>query len=148
MKNKIMENWKKLAQSVTTVRKAFGRRVIAASKMPGRLVTAARKEAVLRAAGLLAGGLAFVWWCVLYPELCFPQDTYAAVSGAEEESADSFPQSEEENVRSLPRSEEENARSLPQSEEENLHSLLQAEEEQVIVKSRLLEWLEQHGYIK
>ncbi len=147
MKNKIMENWKKLAQSVTTVRKAFGRRVIAASKMLGRLVTAARKEAVLRAAGLLAGGLAFVWWCVLYPELCFPQDTYAAVSG-EEESGNSFPQSEEENVRSLPQSEEENVRGLLQSEEENLHSLLQAEEEQVIVKSRLLEWLEQHGYIR
>lgn len=39
----------------------------------------------MRSAGLLAGVLAFVWWCVLYPELCFPQDTYEAVYEAGKE---------------------------------------------------------------
>lgn len=74
-----------------------------------------KKESGLRAAGFLAGFFAFVWWCVLYPELCFPQDTYEAVYESGEE-----------------------------SEEGNFRGLLQAEEEQVIVKSRLLEWLERH----
>lgn len=91
MKNRVIGYWKRLEQ-----------RNICSGK-----------ESVLRATGLLAGAL--VWWCVLYPELCFPQDTYEAVY---------------------------------ETEEENFRSLLQAEEEQVIVKSRLLEWLEQHGYIK
>ena len=76
-------------------------------------ITWGGKESVLRAAGLLAGAL--VWWCVLYPELCFPQDTYEAAGGMEEE---------------------------------NFQSLLQAEGEQVIVKSRLLEWLEQYSDTK
>ena len=67
----------------------------------------------LRAAGVLAGVFAFVWWCVLYPELCFPQDTYEAVYETGEE-----------------------------NEEGNFRGLLQAEEEQVIVKIRLLECLE------
>lgn len=101
-----------------------------------RHITGIRRKAVLRTAGLLAGALAFVWWCVLYPELCFPQDTYEAVAEAEED------------FQSLPQTGEEDFRSLPQTEKENLRSLLQAEEEQVIVKSRLLEWLKQHGYIK
>lgn len=35
-----------------------------------------------------AGIAAFVWWCVFYPELCFPQDTYEAVYEMEE--ADSY----------------------------------------------------------
>ena len=74
-----------------------------------------KKEPVLRAAGLLAGIFAFVWWCVFYPELCFPQDVYEAVYGTE--------QMEEAG--------------------ENCRGLLQADKEQVIVKSRLLEWLEQ-----
>lgn len=91
MKNRIMGIWKRTEQRIT-----WG-----------------GKESVLRAAGLLAGAL--VWWCVLYPELCFPQDTYEAAGGMEEE---------------------------------NFQRLLQAEGEQVIVKSRLLEWLEQYSDTK
>lgn len=87
----------------------------------------------LRAAGLLAGVFAFVWWCVLYPELCFPQDTYEAVyendgDGAVKEGLEKEGAEQEMSV----------------SAEENYHRLLQADKEQVIVKSRLLEWLEQH----
>lgn len=76
-----------------------------------------KKEPVLRAAGLLAGVFAFVWWCVLYPELCFPQDTYEKVYETEADHAEAV--------------------------EEKYRGLLQADKEQVIVKSRLLEWLEQ-----
>lgn len=77
-----------------------------------------REEPVLRAAGFLAGIFAFVWWCVFYPELCFPQDTYETVY-----------ETDADNV---------------EITEENCRGLLQADKEQVIVKSRLLEWLEQH----
>ena len=28
---------------------------------------------------VFAGAFAFVWWSVLYPELCFPDDTYEVV---------------------------------------------------------------------
>lgn len=66
---------------------------------------------------------AFVWWSVLYPELCFPGDTYEIVydedAGIEKDA--------------------EGAELL--SEEELYAGLLQAGEEQVIVKSRLLEWI-------
>ena len=97
----------------------------------------AGKESGLRAAALLAG--AFVWWCVLYPELCFPQDTYEAVcetgDGAENGDAAYRKSGLTDSPADL-------------LEEENCGSLLQAGEEQVIVKSRLLEWLEQSGYIK
>lgn len=92
----------------------------------------------MRAAGLLAGVFAFVWWCVLYPELCFPQDTYEAVyeaggDGAEKEGM------EKENTEKESAGQEKSV-----SAEENCRRLLQADKEQVIVKSRLLEWLEQH----
>lgn len=75
-----------------------------------------RKHLKQQIVGLLAGIFAFVWWCVFYPELCFPQDVYEAVYETESE--------------------------LAEEAEENCRGLLQAEEEQVIVKSRLLEWLE------
>ena len=87
----------------------------------------------MRSAGLLAGVLAFVWWCVLYPELCFPQDTYEAVYEAGEGSA------AKEGVEKEGAEQESSALT-----EENCCRLLRADKEQVIVKSRLLEWLEQH----
>lgn len=65
------------------------------------------------------GAAAFVWWSVLYPELCFPEDTYEIVYKDAGEDAEMF------------------------SEEEICAGLLQAGEEQVIVKSRLLEWIRQ-----
>lgn len=68
---------------------------------------------------LAAGALAFVWWGVLYPELCFPRDTYEVMY--EEAAGDTE----------------------MLSEEEICDRLLQAGEEQVIVKSRLLEWIRQ-----
>lgn len=92
----------------------------------------------MRAAGLLAGVFAFVWWCVLYPELCFPQDTYETVYDAGEEGAGE----EETEKEEMEKEGAEQKKSVPA--EENCRGLLQADKEQVIVKSRLLEWLEQH----
>lgn len=70
---------------------------------------------------LAAGVLAFVWWGVLYPELCFPRDTYEVMYEEAEAAGDTE----------------------MLSEEEICDRLLQAGEEQVIVKSRLLEWIRQ-----
>ncbi|MBD5444894.1 MAG: hypothetical protein HDR29_05010 [Lachnospiraceae bacterium] len=56
------------------------------------------------------GVMALVWWCVFYPELCFPQDTYEVVN-------------DEDTV------------------EENYPDILQADDEQIVIGSRLLEWL-------
>ena len=92
----------------------------------------------MRSAGLLAGVLAFVWWCVLYPELCFPQDTYEAVYEAGEGSA-AKESMEKEGMEKEGAEQEKSALT-----EENCGWLLRADKEQVIVKSRLLEWLEQH----
>lgn len=85
---------------------------------------------------VFAGAFAFVWWSVLYPELCFPDDTYEVVyedaDMAESGGADRMKQNAAEDWEML-------------SEEEIFERLLQAEEEQVIVKSRLLEWLRQQA---
>ncbi len=67
--------------------------------------------------GLAAGAFAFVWWGVLYPELCFPQDTYDIMYEMEEEGM---------------------------FQDDMCRQLLWADEEQIIVTSRLLEWIKQH----
>lgn len=75
----------------------------------------------LRIAGASVGVIALVWWCVLYPELCFPQDTYEVVYETKE--AEGIEDATEESV--------------------TYPSILQADDEQIVVKSRLLEWLRQ-----
>lgn len=87
-------------------------------------------DAVCRSSGRRFG---LCVWCVLYPELCFPQDTYEAVYEAGEGSA------AKEGVEKEGAEQESSALT-----EENCCRLLRADKEQVIVKSRLLEWLEQH----
>ncbi len=67
--------------------------------------------------GIAAGALAFVWWSVLYPELCFPQDTYDIMYEMEEEGI---------------------------SGDDMCRQLLWADGEQIIVTSRLLQWIKQH----
>lgn len=59
-----------------------------------------------------AGVMVLVWWCVFYPELCFPQDTYEVVDDEDT------------------------------TEEENFPDILQADDEQIVIGSRLLEWLD------
>lgn len=68
--------------------------------------------------GIAAGALALIWWGVLYPELCFPQDTYDIICEEEGE--------------------------IPA--DESYCRLLWADEEQIVIKSRLWEWIEQHKH--
>lgn len=56
------------------------------------------------------GVMALVWWCVFYPELCFPRDTYEVVDDSNTATED-YPK------------------------------ILQADDEQIVIGSRLLEWL-------
>ena len=64
-----------------------------------------------------AGVAAFVWWGVLFPELCFPEDVYEVVFEEDAEGAEML------------------------SEEDVFEGLLWAGEDRVIVRSRLLEWI-------
>lgn len=74
-------------------------------------------ELRMKFAGIAAGAFACVWWAVLYPELCFPEDTYDIIYEMEEEDI---------------------------SGDESRHQLLRADEEQIVIRSRLLEWIKQH----
>ena len=64
-----------------------------------------------------AGLFAFVWWGFLYPELCFTENTYEQVSIVDGEAAE--------------------------AEQTGYQGVLGASGHQIIVKSRLWEWLEQ-----
>lgn len=64
-----------------------------------------------------AGVAAFVWWGVLFPELCFPEDTFKVVYEEDIEGMEML------------------------SEDDVFAGLLRAGEEQVVVRSRLLEWI-------
>ena len=82
-----------------------------------------------------AGLAAFVWWCVFYPELCFPQDTYEVVYEIQE-AEDEMQEAVEDSLAVTDQSEE--------VEQTDSYSLLQAEGDQIVVRSRLLEWIKQH----
>lgn len=66
--------------------------------------------------GALMGASACVWWIFLYPELCFPDDTYEIVYETEEA--------------------EENG-----GKEDIYDMLMYSDDEQIVIKSRILEWL-------
>lgn len=70
----------------------------------------------LRIAASALGAIAFVWWCVFFPELCFPQDTYELVYETEEAA--------KEDVCG-----------------EACPELLEADDDQIVISSRVLEWM-------
>ena len=76
----------------------------------------------LRAAA--AGVLACTWWAVLYPELCFTPDTYERVIMTDEE--ETVPEKEAAVISGM-----------------DGQTILDATEDQIVIKSRLLEWLEE-----
>ncbi|MDE7283823.1 MAG: hypothetical protein K2N85_09625 [Lachnospiraceae bacterium] len=66
--------------------------------------------------GIFTVTSAFVWWFLLYPELCFPEDTYEIVyeeQGMEEDCSD----------------------------EDIFSQLMLSDEGQLVIKSRILEWI-------
>lgn len=77
-----------------------------------------KRNLYVRFVGAAIGLMALVWWCVLYPELCFPRDTYEAVyetqdnddSDIDEKISDMYPE------------------------------ILNADDEQIVIGSRMLEW--------
>ena len=70
----------------------------------------------MAAMGVFTVTSAFVWWFLLYPELCFPEDTYEIVyeeQGMEEEYSD----------------------------KEIFNQPILSDEGKIIIKSRILEWI-------
>lgn len=89
--------------------------------------------AISKFLGAAVGIIALVWWCVLYPELCFPRDTYAAVYETQEndvlEDEGKVLETEDESIMS----ESELSRSYPE--------ILKANDEQIVIRSKLFEWI-------
>lgn len=79
-----------------------------------------------KTAGAAAVLASFVWWCVLYPELSFPQDTYEVVYETDEEADADAGTEALENM---------------DAEAGADFSLWDAKDEQIVVRSGLLEWL-------
>ena len=75
--------------------------------------------AISKFLGEAVGIIALVWWCVLYPELCFPRETYEAVYETQENDV----------------LEKEISGVYPE--------ILQADDDKIVISSRLLEWLKQ-----
>ncbi len=95
------------------------------------------KDTFLNQRNLIAAAwvMALVWWCVFYPELCFPQDTYEVVYGVEDiEETDNDVENDIEN--SI-----DNNIASDIVEEKYYPQILQADDEQIVIGSRLLEWL-------
>ena len=69
----------------------------------------------LRAAAV--GVFAFVWWGILYPELCFTENTYEQIVVVDDEETE--------------------------AKQADYRDVLSASGNEIIIKSRLWEWLEQ-----
>ena len=82
------------------------------------------------------GIMVFVWWCVFYPELCFPQDTYEVIYDTEDVGKI---ENDIENNKYDNNADTANIASAVI--EENYPGILQADDEQIVIGSRLLEWL-------
>lgn len=74
------------------------------------------------------GALALLWWGVLYPELCFPEDTYEIICEHNGETNQDI---------SI------DAKKW-QITDESCYGMLDADEERIIVSSRFLEWLKRY----
>ena len=85
----------------------------------------------LKFTGAAVGLVTLVWWCVLYPELCFPRDTYEAVYETDEVYGDIISEAEDENKES------------DFGTSGIYPDILRANDEQIVIKSRLFEWLSQ-----
>ena len=71
----------------------------------------------LRLRAAMTGAFALAWWGILYPELCFTDSTYTQVIVADGQEIE--------------------------VEQSDYRDFLQAEGDEIVIKSRLLEWIEQ-----
>lgn len=76
----------------------------------------------MRLRAFVTGILALAWWGILYPELCFTQDTckQVVIENGEEKVVD----------------------------EADYREILTADEDEVVIGSRLLEWLEEQRWFQ
>ena len=72
--------------------------------------------------GILLVFFAFAWWGLLYPELCFTEDTFQQVIVAD---------GDEKVI-----------------EEASYRDILNASGDEIVIKSRLLEWLEEQQWFR
>ena len=83
--------------------------------------------------GAAVGMIALVWWCVLYPELCFPRDTYEVVYETQENDV--------------------LEKEIPDTEDVDIEvgkkisgvypEILQADDDKIVISSKLFEWIKQ-----
>ena len=71
----------------------------------------------LRFRAVMTGTFALAWWGILYPELCFTDSTYTQVIVVDGQEIE--------------------------VEQSDYRDFLQAEGDEIVIKSRLLEWIEQ-----
>lgn len=76
----------------------------------------------MRLQALVTGIFALAWWGILYPELCFTQDTCQQIV---------IENGEEKVV-----------------EETDYRDILAAGEDEIVIKSRLVEWLEEQEWFQ
>ena len=76
----------------------------------------------LRLRAMVTGIFALIWWGVLYPELCFTEDTFQQVIVAD---------GDEKVI-----------------EEASYRDILNASGDEIVIKSRLLEWLEEQQWFR
>ncbi|MDE6994795.1 MAG: DUF2045 domain-containing protein [Lachnospiraceae bacterium] len=76
----------------------------------------------LRLRALVTGIFALIWWGVLYPELCFTEDTFQqiVVTDGEEKAAG----------------------------DADYRDILDAAGDEIVIRSRLLEWLEEQEWFR
>lgn len=76
----------------------------------------------MRLRALVTGIFALAWWGILYPELCFTQDTCQQI----------VIENGEEKVVA----------------EADYRDILAADEDEIVIKSRLMEWLEEQKWFQ
>lgn len=83
---------------------------------------------------------AAVWWGIFYPELCFTEETCAAVTSEEAQANDLSVQEEATGARGVPRAE---TGVSTTSEQIEASEVWHASGDEIVISSRLLEWLEE-----
>ncbi len=90
----------------------------------------------LRVRALTTGVLALAWWGLWYPELCFTDGTYEKVTAAEEQAAGSAGESSQDDPGADGEADWGKAY-------DGSADILRAKPGEIVIKSRVLEWLAQ-----
>lgn len=83
---------------------------------------------------------AAVWWGIFYPELCFSEETCAAVTPEEAQASDLSVQEERTGAGGVPGA---GTGVLTASEQIEASEVWRASGDEIVISSRFLEWLEE-----